>query len=259
MPGPLSILSWNLQSPGAGGGAELDEILRRLEHFGPHDVHAFCEVRARWIDDLTEQVETVNGVRCESDVSTSGGRDRLLVVRRRDTLASSEPAAELSSMAMGGGRAPLVVPLRHRASGREFRFVMNHLHAFADEKRLAQCDRLNAWAREQDQPIVAAGDYNFFDVRVEQDPRADEGYRRLTRDDVFRWVTPKTQVRTHVDPDWPDADWILDFFFVAHGAKAWPASSEVLLSEVSRDYFVQDAEDNPVSADHRPIRARFSL
>jgi endonuclease/exonuclease/phosphatase family metal-dependent hydrolase len=156
-------------------------------------------------------------------------------------------------MKEGGGRAPLVVPLRMKAAEIGFQFMMNHLHSSATEKRIKQVKKLNEWVRSQDPPVIAAGDYNFFDVRTGGSPENDEGFRLLTTDDVFQWVRPEKLVRTQFDPHY-DIDWILDFIFACGEARTWKAKSDILLADMPREFFL-----GPSMTDHRPVGACFEL
>lgn len=255
MPSTLSVFSWNVQSPGEfGGSAELNVIAGHLATFRGHDIYAFCEVLDEsWADRIRETLEQSEGDEFVSIMGTTGRDDRIAVCIRATTLRMYAAHEELTHLKEGGGRAPLILPLELMATGMRFKFVMNHLHSTATEKRLAQVDGLNAWARGEPGPLVMAGDYNFFDILASDAEASDEGLRRLTRDDVFRWVRPESLVPTQFDPNDP-ADWILDYVFVGGEAKSWRGRSKILLADQPRDYFLSRE-----MADHRPVAAQFEV
>lgn len=250
----LSILSWNVQSPGEyGGSADLEVIIELLKEFGRCDVYGFCEVLGQgWADRLKGALEESDADEFALVLGTTGWTDKVLVLYRKSTLELAGEPEELMSMQEGGGRAPLVVPLRLRSGEQQFLFMMNHLHSSSAPKRIKQVQKLNGWARMQTLPVVATGDYNFFGVHTTGSPLDDEGFRLLTQDGVFRWVRPKELVQTQFDP-YDDTDWILDFVFVAGEAKDWDASAEILLADKPRMSFL-----TPSMTDHRPVRASFS-
>ena len=252
----LSIFSWNVQSPGPfGGSADPDVLAELLKGFTGYDIYAFCEVLdQQWANGFKAVLEESEGDEFTSVLGTTGwGGDKLLVLYRTSTLQKNGDPQELMDMKEGGGRAPLVVPLRLKPDGAPFLFVMNHLHSSSNWKRLQQAQELNEWASNQTDPIIAAGDYNFFDVRPNGMPETDHGFRLLTAHDVFSWVRPAELTQTQFDPHW-DIDWILDFIFVAGEAKTWEAEAKILLADKPRAYFLTDA-----ASDHRPVVATFSL
>ena len=252
----LSIFGWNVQSPDQYGGSADPEVLaQHLQGFRGYDIYGFCEVLDQnWANGFKNTLEESEQDEFGLVLGTTGwGGDKLLILYRERTLELMAEPEELMDMREGGGRAPLVVSLQLRSGGISFQIMMNHLHSSSREKRLRQAQKLNEWARDQELPVIAAGDYNFFGVSTIGSPLNDEGFRLLTGDDLFSWVRPKQLVRTQFDPHY-DADWILDFVFVAGEAKSWKASSEVLLADCPREYFL-----TPLMTDHRPVTASFSL
>ena len=251
----LSVLSWNVQSPGEfGGSADLEVIVELLKGFGRYDVYGFCEVLGQgWADRFKSALEESQEDEFAYVLGTTGGTDKVLVLYRKSTLESAGVPEELMGMKEGGGRAPVVVPLCFRSAEKQFLFVMNHLHSTNWQKRINQVEALNKWAQEQTLPVIAAGDYNFFGVRTTGSPQEDRGFGLLTQDDVFCWVRPEELVRTQFDPD-SDADWILDYVFVAGEAREWAARAEILLADKPRAFFL-----SPTMTDHRPVSASFTL
>ena len=252
----LSIFSWNVQSPGQyGGSADPEVVAQHLQEFRGYDIYGFCEVLDQtWANGFRDALQESERDEFALVPGTTGwGGDKLLILYRERTLEQMAEPEELMDMREGGGRAPLVVTLSLRPEGTTFRFMMNHLHSNSYEKRRSQTQKLNQWVREEELPVIAAGDYNFFGVSTTGSPLSDEGFRLLTEEDRFGWVRPEQLVRTQFDPHY-DADWILDFVFIAGEAKSWDASSEILLADRPREYFL-----TPLMTDHRPVTASFSL
>jgi endonuclease/exonuclease/phosphatase family metal-dependent hydrolase len=256
MPETLSVFSWNVQSPGdLGGSADLELLIELLLGFTGYDVYGFCEVLDQsWADGFKNALEESQQDEFTYVLGKTGKDDILLVLYRKRTLEETGEPEELMKMKEGGGRAPLVVPLSLKAGGTRFLFMINHLHSTSAEKRISQVRELNKWARSQELPVIAAGDYNFFDVSTTGSPLNDLGFRLLTEDDVFYWIRPEKLVQTQFDRN-PDNDWILDFVFVTGDAKSWDASSEILLADKPREFFFP----SPSMTDHRPVSAFFRL
>jgi hypothetical protein len=252
----LGIFSWNMQSPGEfGGSADLDFLSEHLKNFHGYDIYAFCEILdGTWADRFRLILQESEQATFTSILGTTGsGGDRILVLFRDSTLGQTSAHEELMDMKEGGGRAPLVVPLEIRALGVPFKFIMNHLHSSNTSKRLKQAESLNNWARQQTGALIAAGDYNFFDVRTKHSALIDEGFELITKDSILKWVQPNVLVPTQFDPK-IDIDWILDFVFVGGIAQTWPASSEILMSDKPRNYFLLEE-----MTDHRPLTAWFQV
>jgi hypothetical protein len=80
--------------------------------------------------------------------------------------------------------------------------------------------------------------------------------------DVWEWLKPDPLVDSNwadADPDLPLAERtdrfpesILDFVFVAGGAREWTAESDVVVRE-------GDFPDTNETSDHRPVMARFTV
>jgi endonuclease/exonuclease/phosphatase family metal-dependent hydrolase len=112
------------------------------------------------------------------------------------------------------------------------------------------------WAADQSVPVITAGDFNFdYEFKTQQ---GNPGYQAMMEGGVWEWVKPDPLV----DSNWSDdrqavgqradryPDSILDFVFVAKGAKQWQAESDVVVRP-------NDFPDNDQTSDHRPLIARF--
>ncbi len=154
--------------------------------------------------------------------------------------------------------------------------MVNHLTRGNDQSRRKQAFLLRESARDQSLPIVAAGDYNFdFDFNHLKGNQSMAIFVRRDASDggefVWKWVVPDTEIeatgvrgdrRIGVLADFADSNWadgdgygdddfpdsILDFIFLAQGAKDWKANSSVIVRP-------NDFPDNDETSDHRPVEA----
>jgi exonuclease III len=111
------------------------------------------------------------------------------------------------------------------------------------------------WARVRTVPIIAVGYYNFdYDFATRQ---GNESFVEFMRDGVWKWIEPIEFIDTNwadrnkdgVD-DYPGS--MLDFVFVAHGAKEWKADCRILVAD-------DDFPDDEKTSDHRPVELTVEL
>ncbi|WP_436715073.1 endonuclease/exonuclease/phosphatase family protein [Roseiconus lacunae] len=187
----------------------------------------------------------------------------------------------------GSARRPTVVTLKDGSNqDLEFMFMVNHLTRGNASNRQEQARGLREWALQQDLPIVAAGDYNFdYDFRRLIGNQAMTIFMRLDGTQrvsgsvggafVWDWVIPSAEFTIDGDSDstrkvnlsvpFVDTNWdsgsgnpttdrfrdsILDFVFVAQGARDWEARSRVIVID-------GDFPDDDMTSDHRPVEAIF--
>ena len=250
----LTVVSWNVDS----GSADPAVIAERMAALDGVDLWGLCEVEnSSWAQQFERAAEDDEPGDFYSFLGTTGGSDKLLI------LYDSDQFTELERFEVGWAgrrgyrptlnwREPLVVRLRHKATGLEFFFMVNHLDRgrSGHSGLLDQAEALNAWAAEQTLPIVAVGDYGFDWVL---DPGHDEknyekGFGHMTRNAVFSWVFPEPLIATHCSDD----NSIDDFVFLANAAGAITGSAEVL--EVSGD-----CPDTTVAPAHRPVRTVLTV
>jgi len=241
----LSVVSWNLES----GDADPQTLRQFVAETQGVDIWGFSEMEAAWADTLEDASEEGEDAHFETVLGTTGRGDRLAVVYDEDRfdLLSTE---ELDDLNPGGRvRSPLVVELFDNTTRRKFLFMVNHLYRSNEGARHEQAEGLNIWARGQDLPIIAVGDYNF-DWEVEGgDDDHDRGYDEMTKDGIFAWVRPATLVKTQASPRYNS---VLDFVFVADKEQEWDAVSEI---ELMREPFTDDDS----TSDHRPVKALFTI
>jgi endonuclease/exonuclease/phosphatase family metal-dependent hydrolase len=119
---------------------------------------------------------------------------------------------------------------------------------------------LREWANDQTLPVVVIGDMNF-DYEIADD-QGNASMQAFMEGDVFKWLKPDPLVDTNwadQDPNEPLEDRtnqfqnsILDFVFVAKGARDWDAESDVIIRD-------GDFPDTADTSDHRPVKATASF
>ena len=271
------ILSWNVESnrPGAAAVSDPDVIARQLRELleAPAtraQIVALTEVDPKTVPAYRAAVAAGLGAEVDFVTSASGGfkdSDSLLLVVDAGRFAIDE-VFELHKYAGRAtnfvvmdpaspecgtirARSPLVARVRDTGGSGSFWLVVTHLARGEAELRVEQARALTRWAADHaDEPVIAAGDFNFdytFATRA-----GNAAYDAMLEGGVWRWLVPDPLVDsnwTH-DPEHPGADKypgsILDFVFVANGAKAWRAESDVVVRE-------GDFPDSDETSDHRPI------
>jgi endonuclease/exonuclease/phosphatase family metal-dependent hydrolase len=241
----LSVVSWNVES----GGAAPSAIAPRIRAFGSVDVWGFSEVQDdSWAAAFETAAEDGESADFKRILGTTGGGDRLAIVYD-GTRFEELRHFELTEINLDGNvRAPLVAELRERSTGQKFLFMVNHLYRSRADRRLQQAAMLNQWARSQALPVIAVGDYNFDWAVGNGDTNHDPGYDNMTADAAWAWVRPDALVRSQCS----EHDSVLDFVFVTEAARAWPATSTIVIE-------AGDCPDGPSTPDHRPVAAVFTM
>lgn len=153
-------------------------------------------------------------------------------------------------------RSPLAVRLVDLKSSDSFWVIANHLARGEAELRTDQARMLVKWAADRPEPVITAGDFNFdFEFKS---ARGNPGFEAMMEGGVWEWLKPDPLL----DSNWSDdrqalpqrvdryPDSILDFVFVANGAKQWQGEADVVVRP-------GDFPDNDQTSDHRPTIARF--
>lgn len=242
----LKIIGFNVES-GWRPESDLETIKGQISSYTPQHIWGFSEVSK---NDWPEGLAKAAGPGFKKILGTTSS-DRLLIVFDAGRLALNG-SEELKDYQYGnGGRAPLIAEFTDNLTGVVFKFMVNHLHRGNGDKRLQQAEGLNAWVRTQAVPIIAVGDYNF-DFNLPPKPiKADAGYHAMIKDGAWLWVTPDILVSTQCDPNYKS---VLDFAFVAGGAKLVPRESYIL--ETDDEYCHRDES---LWADHRPVALEITL
>ncbi len=243
--GQLAVVGFNVESR----DAEMQTVSDLVATVRGEAIWGFSEVANQtWAERWAAAAGVGESASYQWLLGTTG-RDIRLAFAYHPGIVELLDSFELHEINVGGNvRAPLVGRFRHRASGMEFLFMVNHLYRSREERRHQQARLLNEWGAAQALPVIAAGDYNFdWDVK-DGDKDHDLGYDLLTANDVFVWVRPDDLIKTQCSERYNS---VLDFVFIAGTAKIWPADSEILASQ--KDYCPDDA----LKSDHRPVMAVF--
>lgn len=246
----LTVVGFNVES----GGADIAVLRKQVADMQGVDLWGFAEVEGEdWARELDKGAEEGENASFDVVLGASGQKDRLAIAFNTDRFELVRKF-ELGDINIEGKvRAPLVIQVKDRAlGGLEFLFMVNHLYRGNDAGRHQQGELLNAWAKAQTLPVIAVGDYNF-DYLVEGGDQGarDVGYNNMTKDDVWTWVKPVTLEGTST-PSRRRPAAVLDFVFVAGGAKQWKATSEVVK-------LPNEFTDRDKMSDHRPVLAHFDL
>jgi endonuclease/exonuclease/phosphatase family metal-dependent hydrolase len=243
---PFTVVNWNANLI----DAEPEFIEGRMEAMQGVDLWAVQEARQGGGEEMERAAEAGEKANYESVMGTTGHDIPLLSVYNADRFDLVDVDEIEAVNTKGTVRAPLVLHLRDRMSGREFLFVNIHLYRTEPDQRLLQAQLLNDWVQAQSLPVIAAGDFNF-DWNAWNGPADhDRGYDTLVEGGAWRWVKPSVAVPTQCS-GWPCRyESILDFVFTGGDAQAWLAQSEVLVTP-------GDFPDDDRKSDHRPVRSTF--
>jgi len=277
----FKILAWNVESnrPGApqvsDPGVISAQLVGLLENPASRaQIVALSEVEPKTVPGFKQAVE--QGLNTEVDfvTSASGGfrdADTLMLVvdakrfaiqdvfelHRYAGVSTNFNVLDANSADYGTVRArsPLVAKLRDKADGKTFWLIVNHLARGEEDLRTQQSEALKKWAEDHaSEPVITAGDFNF-DYQFETG-KGNAAYDAMMAGGVWEWLKPDPLVDSNwtEDRDRPGEDRypgsILDFVFVANGAKNWKGESDVIVRE-------GDFPDSDKTSDHRPIVATF--
>ena len=243
----ITLLSWNVESE----GSDPNLIAKQLAEMNRYDVYGLCEVLPESIELFAEAV----GKNYRTIATRSGFNDRLQIIYDAEKFELLR-RLELKEINFEYRyRSPLVAHLRHRSSGQEIMVLNNHLARGRAEVRTQQARQLVEWARNQNVPLVAIGDYNFDFVF--QTRKGNDGFVAMLRDNIWQWVEPVELIDTnwYDNPKSPDGidDYpgsILDFAFVAGAATTWKNECRVIVRP-------GDFPDDETTSDHRPFELRM--
>lgn len=242
-PVSTKILSWNVESDGANPQV----IAKHLQEFKGYDIYALTEVLPEAFGEFARAV----GSDFDSIESRSGNSDRMQILYNQKKFELVRQLELDKINYLGRYRSPLVIHLRDKKNQAEVLVMVNHLARGKAEVRNEQAKQLVAWARDQNLPILAVGDYNYDYVFA--DKNGNQGFREMLRDNVWTWIEPSELIDSNWfdNPERPDGkdDYpgsILDFAFAAGSAKTWGLVCNVIVRE-------GDFPDNDQTSDHRPF------
>lgn len=279
---PFRLLAWNVESnrPGAPPVSEPAVIAGRLESLSRSPttragIVVLSEVAPKTVFAFRDAYARGAGIEAEAVLSASGGfrdADSLLVLvdkgrfrvdesleihRYRGHAGNMLVADEGDDLGTLRARSPLAMRLTDLHGGGTFWLVAVHLARGEADLRVEQARMLCQWAADRSEPVVLAGDCNFdFDFHSR---RGNEAWAVVEQSGIWEWLEPDPLVDTNWADDrtapagqrrdrYPDS--ILDFIFVANGARAWRGDSDVIVVE-------GDFPDDDSTSDHRPLIATF--
>ena len=249
----MKLAAWNVQS----GENDPDVIAEQIKYFADYDVIGLNEVNSKNVDKYAEAL----GPQFQSFVSKTGRGIRLAILfdKNRFELLEQKEMSEYRDWALNNGdgthRSPIYVRLKERQTGYEFVFMTNHLARQDNKLRQEQAAGLREWARDSQTPIVAMGDFNFDYSFANQ--KGNIAFNEFMKDGVWRWIRPVEEI----DSNWSDGDKdgvddypdsMLDFAFVANGAKELSCQCEIIVRP-------GDFPDDETKSDHRPTVLRIGL
>ena len=244
-----NLFSWNVESD----GSDPEVIAKQLAEFGQYDIYGLTEV----LPDSFELFRSAVGEGFASIDSKTGQSDRMQIIydNTRFELLRQFELHEINYKLRY--RSPLVAHLRDKNSGTEFLVMVNHLARGKADVRAKQAEQLVQWARDQTLPIIALGDYNYDYVFA--DRQGNEGFRKMMRDNVWKWIEPDELIDTNWfdNPESPDGkdDYpgsMLDFAFVAGPAKDWETNCQIITR-------ANDFPDDSTNSDHRPYKVQVNM
>jgi len=276
------LLAWNVESnrPGQPQVSDADVVAGQLTGLLRADgtraqIVALSEVEPKTVERYRRAVAEGLGGDVDFVTSASGGyadSDTLMLVvdarrfridevfelHRYAGIRANFTVDEESSSEFGSVRArsPLIARIHDLATGRSFWLITVHLARGEKELRVDQARALRRWAAERDEPVVAAGDFNFdYEFAT---GRGNPAFDAMLEDSTWEWLKPDPLVDSNWSEDrkkggpgidsYPDS--ILDFVFVANAAKTWRGTSDVIVR-------AGDFPDDDRTSDHRPIIATF--
>jgi len=276
------LLAWNVESnrPGQPQVSDADVVAGQLTGLLRADgtraqIVALSEVEPKTVERYRRAVAEGLGGDVDFVTSASGGyadSDTLMLVvdarrfridevfelHRYAGIRANFTVDEESSSEFGSVRArsPLIARVHDLATGRSFWLITVHLARGEKELRVDQARALRRWAAERDEPVVAAGDFNFdYEFAT---GRGNPAFDAMLEDSTWEWLKPDPLVDSNWSEDrkkggpgidsYPDS--ILDFVFVANAAKTWRGTSDVIVR-------AGDFPDDDRTSDHRPIIATF--
>jgi len=244
----LNLVAWNVES----GGNDPAVIAKQMNDFSGADVIALNEVGRRNVPLYAASL----GNNYKAFVSETGRADHLAILfdAKRFELLEHKEMHHYREHYLNNGthRSPLYVRLKERKTKFEFIFMTNHLARRDEDLRQRQAAGLREWARDNNTPIIAMGDFNF-DYSFKK-KSGNESFNVFMRDGVWKWIKPSPLIDTNwsggIKDNYPDS--MLDFVFVANSAKEFDAHCEIVVRE-------GDFPDDETTSDHRPTIAEITF
>ncbi len=247
----LKVLGWNVEARGSSSSA-IAELLKKFEGF---DIVGLCEVRPGDFGRFRSAVAWGEGANNQDPSfryipgSTGGEVFRLLIVydTRRLRLIGDPQELHHINADDRGHRSPLVARFKLEDTGDEFLFMVNHLARRDKDLRREQGTKLRDWARDQDLPVIAVGDYNF-DYSIDNG-KGNKSMRNMLRGNAWVWIRPEELHQTQLASNYYN---VLDFVFIANRPTHWKLASKIL----HHGFPFADTDE---TSDHRPVQCRILI
>jgi len=243
----LTVVSFNVESDRDTDPALVAADIAAIGQAGTIDLFGLAEVHDAADLEVYRQAAARPGAMFEAILARHGEHDRVALLYNATTLELHE-VFELDRFP--GSRKALVGRFRHRATGVEILFLVNHFNRRDTERRNRQARLIRDWVLAQDLPAILAGDHNF-----DFDPVRDEGnaaFASFTADSGLAWLRPPCiaagscpATGTQCDPRYNS---IMDFVFLADRGRGWHGRSAILMQQP--DYCERERRGY---ADHRPV------
>jgi predicted extracellular nuclease len=276
------VLAWNVESnrPGQSQvsdahviGGQLTELLRSpatraqviaLSEVEPKTVWTYRAAVAEGLGGEVDFVTSASGGYADADSlmlvvdATRFRIDEVIELHRYAGIRANFTVEDENSSEHGSvrGRSPLIARLHDLSRGEKFWVIVNHLARGENDLRTDQARALRRWAADRSEPVIAAGDFNFdFEF---SSAKGNPAFDAMMEEGTWTWLKPDPLVDSNWSEDrkrlGPGVDSypgsILDFVFVANGAKQWKGESDVIVR-------AGDFPDDDQTSDHRPIIATF--
>jgi hypothetical protein len=276
------VLAWNVESnrpaqppvsDAAVIGGQLTELLRApatraqviaLSEVEPKTVWTYRAAVAEGLGGEVDFVTSASGGFADADslmlvVDARRFRiDEVIELHRYAGIKTNFAVDDEGSSEHGNtrGRSPLIARLHDLVGGGDFWVIVNHLARGENDLRTDQARALRRWAADRREPVIAAGDFNF-DYEFSS-AKGNPAFDAMLEEGTWTWLKPDPLVDSNWSEDrkrlGPGVDSypgsILDFVFVANGAKQWLGESDVIVRP-------GDFPDDDKTSDHRPIIATF--
>lgn len=241
----INVGSFNVNS----GRAHVNTIAKQLSDHNNIDIWGISESAEDWPSKIVSYFNSQNTKKIEAIKGSTGMNNNRLQIYYDPEKFTLISHTELDYINRNRRvRAPLVAHFKDVNTQQEFLFMINHLYRRDSEERIFQAAQLNKWAKKQNLPIIAVGDYNF-DLSPTDITTHCRGFDELTKNNIFTWIQPNTLLPTQCSK----YNSILDFIFV---------SDKLMYTSVNANISYTDTTYcNPENkySDHRPVTAIITV
>ena len=252
----IRVAGWNMESGDSSSSFLKSQIGKKIGI----DIWGFSEVAGNSaLNDFEIGAGIGESGSFESILGRSGGSDRLAIIYNSDRLElveSSEIEGNDPNL-FRRHRKPLTATFRGKTTGQKFKFMVNHLARGDARARKAQAEFLNDWASNQNDPIIAVGDFNFdYHVDLGDSGKRDAAFDEMVEGNTWIWLKPNQLTKTQASDRYNS---VLDFVFVANPLDGWSAKSVILRRDGDEPAPYGDFDDSNKMTDHRPVDATFEF